>query len=326
MVDAGPETRIEPETTMMNRGSKTLMLGSMNTMMIKKTLTVVTMIVAMAATALADTNYDGGPSGTGTNWNTAANWDTDLVPINPAVVGGHTIIDGAYDVVINSAPPSPDGELRVQGGASLTINASIKPGDDLFVSLNGAGGTVNMNAGLLDLGSRKVKLFAGGSTFNMMGGTVEVGDKFEMYSGSLLEISGGSFNANDTDGVEFGGGTIRVVGDGASLIYFTQVISGGGTYEFVPTAAGGITTITSSNEAGKAIRGAGISVDLDNLTVATATMTLFEGAPLDTMSVTVTKDGSTLVEGDDYTLDYLGGTGLVLSVNVAPTGTVIMIR
>jgi hypothetical protein len=44
-------------------------------------LTVVTMMFAMAASALADVTFDGGLLGTGTNWNTDANWSTGHVPV-----------------------------------------------------------------------------------------------------------------------------------------------------------------------------------------------------------------------------------------------------
>jgi hypothetical protein len=268
----------------------------------------------LATPALADTNFDGGPTGTGTDWNTAENWDTDLVPSNPAPSGGDTVINGAYNVVIDSAAPRSDGLLIVQGGASLTINANIESGDDLEVN---GGGTVNMQAGFLDLGNRKVKFGVG--TFNMKGGTVEVGDKFEMYNGSLLNITGGTLEAKDTDGFEFDGGIIRVDGD-AATIYCDQVTSGGGTFEFVPTAAGGISTITSATDALKKIRGAGISVALDALTVDEVDMMLFSGILVDPMSVTVTKDaGATvLVLGTDYTLDYVNGTDLGLKLSVVP--------
>ena len=48
-VDAVSETRIEPETTRMNKGCKTRVLGSMRMIKMNRVLTVVTMIVAMAA-------------------------------------------------------------------------------------------------------------------------------------------------------------------------------------------------------------------------------------------------------------------------------------
>ena len=282
------------------------------------------MIAAMAATALAGPNWTG-LAGDGL-WNTPGNWDAGV----PA--GGDTYIQNGDSVTL-SGTAGDARKIFLNNNSSLTISTDLDLSNDLLID---SGGTVTLNSGDITINGDKVKMSqSGNSTFFMKGGSITTGDKFEIYSGGLLEISGGSLSANDSDGFEFGGGTIRVVGDGASLIYCTQVISGGGTYEFVPTATGGITTITSATSTvldPTLIRGAGISVNLDNLTVSTATMTLFEGAPLDTMSVTVTKDGSTLVEGtgvNQYTLDYLEGAGLTLSVNIgaaAATGTVLMFR
>jgi hypothetical protein len=60
MVDAVSETRIEPQTTMMNRGFKTLVLGSMKMFKFTKILTVATIVMAMAATTFgAGTDMDG---------------------------------------------------------------------------------------------------------------------------------------------------------------------------------------------------------------------------------------------------------------------------
>jgi hypothetical protein len=275
-----------------------------------KNATVIMLVVClvMAAPALAAPVWTG-TAGDGL-WNTAGNWDTG-VP-----TGGDTYITNGDSVTL-SGTAGDTRKIFLNNSSSLIISTDLDMSNDLLID---SGGTVTLNSGTISINGDKVKMADddGPASFFMNGGAITTGDKFEIYSGALLEISGGSLSANDGDGFEFGGGTIRVVGDGASLIYCTQVIDGGGTYEFVPTAAGGITTITSSSDAGKLIRGAGISVDLDDLAVPTATMTLFQGAPLDTMSVTVTKDGSTLVEGVDYTLDYLGGTGLELSVVPEP--------
>jgi hypothetical protein len=63
MVYAVSETRIEQQTTMMKKGFKTLVLGSMKMFKINKIVTVVTIVMAMAATAFGVVSWDGGGDG-----------------------------------------------------------------------------------------------------------------------------------------------------------------------------------------------------------------------------------------------------------------------
>ncbi len=91
---------------------------------INRILTVVTMIVAMAAPSWgADDYFDGGSGGTGTDWNTGDNWDNNVVP------SGDTEITGTYSPVLEN-DVSDIEVLRVGGGADLTV----KTGADLTIT------------------------------------------------------------------------------------------------------------------------------------------------------------------------------------------------
>jgi len=67
--------------------------------------------------------FDGGPGGTGQDWNTAANWDLDALPSST----DPTIIPPTFDVNINSPDVvqvgdiSQDASLTLVSGSTLTI-------------------------------------------------------------------------------------------------------------------------------------------------------------------------------------------------------------
>jgi hypothetical protein len=259
----------------------------------------------LAAPALAD-SWNG--DGDGVTWNDPDNWILNAVP-----AGQSTTINNGDSVTL-SGTAGDTNFLNINTGSTLTVTTDLDSGDDLLMD---TGGTFNMNAGYYDQGE-KFKLFGNGagSTFNMNGGTLTVGNKLEIYNNSLLEISGGSISANDGDGIEDNGGIVRVIGDVAS-IYVETFSQGDGTIEFVPTASGGISTITL----GGGVNSNGISVALDALTVDEVDMVLFSGGAVGALiPVTVTKDaGATvLVLGTDYTLDYVNGTDLGLKLSVIP--------
>ena len=310
---------------MMNKGWKTRVLGSMKMFKINRILTVVTMIAAMAATSWGHI-WDG--SELDGLWNTPGNWD-DGVPN-----GDSAYITNGASVTLSGTAGNAN-KLYVNGGSALAISTDLGCGNDLLMD---TGGTVSMNAGTF-VQDEKFKLFGNGagSSFIMNGGTVTVGNKLEIYSGSVLELNGGNLAANDGDGVEFVGGTIRVNGSWTGtgdLIYFEAVTVGNGAYEFNPTVGGEIAPITSLSTA---VSGSGaLSVNLDALT-APATMTLFQGGSVGTFStVTITQGATTLSEGtagslglNEYALIYTVGTGLALEVNVrgaGPPGTVIFVQ
>lgn len=245
-------------------------------------------------------------------WNTAGNWSGEGLPAGTST----DILNG--DTVTLSGTAGNTGSMDIEGGSTLTITTTLFMSDDLRLS----NGTVNMNAGFIEQG-QKFKLTGG--TFFMNGGLVEVDNKLEITSGGVLALSGGRLEANDGDGIEFdgSGGTVRVDGSwtGAGNGIFVKAITGGtGTFEFIPTVGGLITSIT--NAGGSTSQN--LVVDLDAL-AASAAMTLFEASVAQSAfnSVTITKDGDTLLEGtgpNEYQLSYTGGTGndVVLSYNAIP--------
>jgi hypothetical protein len=269
----------------------------------------------LAAPALGATTWDG--SELDGLWNTAGNWDNGLPN------GGTTSITNGDSVTL-SGTAGDTNVLNVNTGSTLTVTTDLGSGDDLLMD---TGGTFNMNAGYYDQGE-KFKLYGGGagSTFNMNGGTVEVDNKLEIYNNSVLDISGGNLKATDGDGIEFNGGIVRVNGIwtglvGEDLIYLEAVTESGGTFEFLPTAAGEIAPITCLAAASNDLK-----VILDAGQTAATTLTLFEGGAISAFgTVEVTQGVTTLTEGtwdalgvNQYAIDYVSGTGVQMQVNVIP--------
>ena len=205
MVDAVSESRIEQQTTMMNRGSKMLILGSMNTMMIKKALTVVTMVAAMAVPALAD--YDV--------------IDTTVTILNGETVNASGDMDmknGTLDVqvggVLNAAVEMKSFEgnshMIVNGTAYIEQMKLYGPGDVIvgngtdaatltilegFVGKEGAT-TITINAGstmivdadwmeAFSIDSVEYKLGSGGhdSYIDLVGGTLKISTATSLRAG-----------------------------------------------------------------------------------------------------------------------------------------------
>ncbi len=207
--------------------------------------------------------------------------------------------------------------LLIEAGANLTQSTS----QDAYLGGDGGTtglGTITQTGGIMTFGD-DVKCTDGGpAVYNMQGGSLYIPGYLETNAASLFEFSGGSsiIGVEDGEEVRSGGMTIKVIGDGASLIQFDAISGGSTRYEFVPDAGGLITAITSGDT-----QGLTLDVNLDALTAA-STMTLFQGGWVDVFSnVSITQGATTLTEGaglNQYTLDYLGGTGLALSVNVVP--------
>ncbi len=242
--------------------------------------------------------------------------------------GGTTVVDWLEGV-------DDMGRLEVFGGSTLLIQAgadlSQNTGQDSYIG-GAAGetgsGTVIHTGGSFAHGDDLKCLDGGPATYKVQGGSVFIPGYLETDPNCLFEFSGGSFvcGVEDDEDVRDSGGTFRVIGNGATLIQFAAIQGGDAKFEFVPNAAGNITPITSGDTQHDTLL-----VDCVDLT-GPATMTLFTGGWVDVFlvaDVNVVQDGTLLTpasgepnEADplllnEYYLDYLGGTGLELSVNVA---------
>ncbi len=276
-----------------------------------KKIFVVTCVMLVVCLAMAPPTFGAVTAVQDGDWNDPATWG-GVAP------SGSIYITGGETVTVN-ATATGGAFTRVYNNSHLIINANLTLTDDLVIQ---SGSTVTMNAGMLELNPEKLKIGEGAGTgaFYMKGGTAHVNEDIELFAGGLLEFSGGSFT-HDVP-LEFEGGTIRVVGDGASLISLTNTDPGNGTYEFVPTAAGGITAITSGDT-----KTGLLNVNLDALS-ASATMTLFTGGWVDVFlvgDVTITQGATTLTAGtagslllNEYALTYPGANSMDLEVNVIP--------
>jgi hypothetical protein len=329
MVDAVSETRIEQDTTMMNKGFKTLVLRSMSMSKMNRILTVVTMIVAMAATSWG--HLWTGTAGDGL-WFTdgpGGNWNGETAPTGAANIGNG-------DSVLIDSTTTPEttamggGDLDLTGGSTLTIKTDLVVGGD-FDFYSGSAHVV-IDGGTVTAGD-DLKMDNGASTFKMLGGSFENGlsptesGYFNMTdSASRLEISGGSFTIEDYATIS---GTLQVIGDSATKILLGSngdAVTLNRTVEIVPNATG----ITTIEAVGNVALSGTLLVGLDALT-GPSTMTLITAGTITGTfgTVTITKDATPLTLGTiplavgEYFLDYAGGSGtdVVLSVNVAGGGT-----
>ena len=288
-------------------------------------LTVVTMIVAMAATSWAHI-WDG--SELDGLWNTPGNWDEGVPP-----AGTTTIANG--DSVTLSGTAGSVSTLNLSGGSILNIEGDMNGSNDILID---GLGNVTLTAGTTALGNNKIKIGSGDGTgsFFMDGGTFTMDDKLEIYGTGIFQYKAGSFTV--ADNIEIENGTFKVVGyDAAGLLSFEGMEAGNtsGTFEFVPTAAGEITPITMLEGS----LSKSLVVDLANVTAATELL-LFDAsvAQATFSSISITKDGTPLTLGTEgalnvgeYFLSYTGGSGtdVVLSVNVAAAanpGTLIFVQ
>jgi len=156
-----------------------------------------------------DTCFDGGPGGTGQDWNTAANWwPIDVVPsdFNNIGIGYDTAGTGSvsFDVTIgdgiSAIPPvvigdGSFGDLQINGGSTLTIRelASLNHTPNLAETI-----TVNSLATLTVEG-----IFNNGFS---------LGDSATLIINGIVVITGNGVLENF--GSIFGTGEIQCVGNG----------------------------------------------------------------------------------------------------------------
>ena len=168
----------------------------------KKQLTFllgITAALLLPNLSIAQTSYDGGLDGTGTDWETAANWDGDVLPagVQP---GGNANIGGGFDVTLGT--DQSIGELDLVGDQSTGI------------------ATVNHSAGTLTHAGNWIKVGGAGNdgTYNLSDSAV-----FDGVMGAdgptlaFIGFAGGTGTLNISDGASFsapGGEGIRLAAEG----------------------------------------------------------------------------------------------------------------
>ena len=205
----------------------------MNMFKIDRVFSVVTMIVAMAAPALAAPDFIGG--GGDDLWSNANNWSpvgVPTVPTDPLKITANARVQTA--AVITST-------LNVNNGVELIINADLKHPDTETNQDVTFQGTITQNAG--DVYFSDDTRTSSGAIQNLNGGTFLNRDYYRMDGPSTINITGGSFTIGDYLGINGGSGTLKVVGDAATLISLGSLTGfGSGTLDIV-LKDGGITTI-----------------------------------------------------------------------------------
>ncbi|MEZ6134264.1 MAG: RHS repeat-associated core domain-containing protein [Pirellulaceae bacterium] len=134
---------------------------------------------------LATITWDGGPTGSGTEWNSPENWNGDVVPgvLDDAVIGldfASQTIQLSGQTVLRSV--DSQATLRMShssGSLSLAADSSIRGLDHLAGTLT--------NAGVITIG--QLWNWSGGSLTG--GGTIQVGSEaLVLFSGSNISLNG----------------------------------------------------------------------------------------------------------------------------------------
>jgi uncharacterized repeat protein (TIGR01451 family) len=178
-----------------------------------------------------DSDFDGGPAGTGTDWNTAANWNPDGLPTGKVCIGATFSVTHASGTNTITDLQNIAGNLTVSGG-TLTVTASSGVGGTLTAS---GTGTVNlgasnitnltMNGGTLNFAGPTA--FILGLTFNngtmsAVSGTVNLPAAGYTHAGGTMQLTGGSVVTAGT--ITQTGGTIQ--GNGSLT---ANIVQNGGT-------------------------------------------------------------------------------------------------
>jgi len=176
-----------------------------------------------------DICFDGGPGGTGQDWNTAVNWDPDIEPFDNSDIGiGYDTVDinpVFFDVIITSPNLvfidfAGGGRLEINTGSTLTV----ENGAD-FDHLSGD--TIVVHTG--------AEIFVDGNMFNGDGGTMTIDGKVTVGDTGLF--------TNDLSFID-GNGEIECIGNG--------------TFDQLGTVAG---TVTVTGCGGAAVGSISIPID-----------------------------------------------------------------
>jgi len=187
---------------------------------------------------LSTKTFDGGPAGTGTSWNTDANWVGDLKPGS----GDQALLDNSVLATL-PATMTLDAAFTIQSlvlnsANSVIINSNASGTNSRTLTLNGDGSAtpVLMNV----TGGGSLNLVSSSGTTGSMPVTLGASGQFNVDSGSTLTI-GGTVS-----------GTLRSIektGTGTLILNGTNTFSGGftltnGTFQLGASGAAGTGTLT----------------------------------------------------------------------------------
>ena len=233
------------------------------------TISAVTALMLAAPGFAASIAFDGGPGGTGTDWNTAVNWSSDDFP----GVNDIAFLNGGQSVEINSAAPDI-GDLNIgNGGNDDVLNIAA----DLTVTDSGTGnGNISLGTGVS----------GGTADLNLSGGTLTGANATISLSLSssvgTMTISGGSLalSGNLTVGSSGTDASLIVEGDApVSVAANGMTVGADGNLQFNLTGTTGVEQI---DLAGFLIIDplASLVIDTTGYTGALTTYTLVDSANL----------------------------------------------
>ncbi|MDA8563930.1 hypothetical protein N9L06_05705 [Mariniblastus sp.] len=129
--------------------------------------------------SIAQSTFDGGPDGTGTDWETAANWDGDVLP----------------------AGEQPGGNPNI-GEFAVTLTSDQSVGElDLVGDQTSGTGILNHSAGTLTSAGNWLKVGGAGNdgTYNLSGSAVYDGIGFDGPTLAFIGFAGGTGTLNLSD-------------------------------------------------------------------------------------------------------------------------------
>ncbi|HZZ41707.1 MAG TPA: hypothetical protein VFE58_02115, partial [Tepidisphaeraceae bacterium] len=284
--------------------------------------------------------WDGGVSGTGTDWSTAANWVGDVKPVagDDVVINtsGPTILfngtEAVHSVTTSRAIQMNGGTLTLGGTLSATANVTMNGGTI-------AGGTITMSGGAVMVFDNASNVLSGGVTVNGdLDLTQQSNARVRVYGGITLNgnlLLGSSAN-NNYGVITFGDSTnaAGTLGGTATVVFGNYVANGidngsgvggtSGTLTIAPTItlhgkSGGI----YSDTAAAAIVNKGvIAADTSGGTLTISANFLntnaLSAANGDTLALTGTwTNTGTITAGSGSTVNLIG------TVTTANMGTIV---
>lgn len=250
-------------------------------------------LVLSGAVVAATKTYDGGPAGTGTVINTAANWVGDVVPLT----GDEALFDnsvlGTLPSVLSTTGAITFGDLIWNTNNSSTISLNSAGASSFALTLSGgAGGTAAAAAG----GATTDLLTVGSASTT---GTLAIGGNIGTGTGTLTLALGKAGNFN-------------VVNAGSTL-NITAAITG--TFALTKTGAGTL-ILTGANTFGNP--GGNTAFTITSGTVVLSGVGTLGGKTND-----LVVNGTLDMGGTTQTVDSLTGTGTITN-NGATASTLII--
>ena len=158
--------------------------------------------------------WDGGAATS--NWMTAQNWNTDVIPGTADKAGFKTATGAVVNTPVQTFMDmtlggSSGGILTLQPGAVLNCTNTWSMGQS-----SNETGVLEMTGGTLTVGSWFYLGNAGAGTINISGGSITISGTFNISNGAApasvgtVNLNGGTINANGSFGMGVGGGTGRL--------------------------------------------------------------------------------------------------------------------